>query len=56
MAKEQDKYSIKLEERYTKAREYLKLLLMDAVAVYKATGKTIPKIQKEVKQFLKEDD
>ena len=45
-----------LEKQLAKTKEYIKLLLMDPVSVYEHTGKTIPRIQAEAKQFLKETD
>lgn len=45
-----------LEKRLAKAEEYLNLLLMDSPDVYRITGKTIPRILSEVKQFLKETE
>jgi hypothetical protein len=38
----------------TKAKEYIKLLLMNCVSVYESTGKTIAEIQVEAEQFLKD--
>ena len=38
-----------------KAKEFIKLLLMNCVGVYESTGKTIAEIQAEAKQFLKND-
>jgi hypothetical protein len=40
----------------TKAKEYIKLLLMDCVGVYESTGKTIAEIQAEADQFLKDSE
>ena len=42
--------------KLTKAKEYIKLLLMDCVGVYESTGKTIAEIQAEADQFLKESE
>ena len=39
-------------EQLTKAKEYIKLLLMNCVDVYESTGKTIAEIQVEAEQFL----
>jgi hypothetical protein len=43
------------EVQLTKAKEYIKLLLMNCVGVYESTGKTIAEIQAEAEQFLKEE-
>lgn len=43
-----------LTDRLTKAKEYIKLLLMNCVGVYESTGKTIAEIQAEAEQFLNE--
>ena len=40
-------------EQLTKAKEYIKLLLMNCVGVYESTGKTVAEIQAEAEQFLK---
>ena len=37
-----------------KAKEYIKLLLMNCVGVYESTGKTIAEIQAEAEQFISE--
>ena len=49
---------VKRDEVYqlAKAKEYLNLLLMDSPDIYRITGKTIPRILVEVKQFLKETE
>lgn len=39
----------------SKAKEYIKLLLMNCVGVYESTGKTIAEIQAEAERFLKEN-
>lgn len=44
----------KLKEQLTKAKEYIKLLLMNCVGVYESTGKTIAEIQAEAEQFVSE--
>ena len=43
-----------LEVQLTKAKEYIKLLLMNCVGVYRSTGKTVAEIQAEAEAFLKE--
>jgi len=41
-------------KQLTKAKEYIKLLLMNCVGVYESTGKTVAEIQAEAEQFLQE--
>jgi hypothetical protein len=41
-------------DQLAKAKEYIKLLLMNCVGVYESTGKTIAEIQAEAEQFLRE--
>ena len=41
-------------DQLTKAKEYIKLLLMNCIGVYESTGKTIAEIQAEAEQFLKD--
>ena len=41
-------------QQLTKAKEYIKLLLMNCVGVYESTGKNIAEIQAEAEQFLNE--
>lgn len=43
-----------LKKQLTKAKKYIKLLLMNCVGVYESTGKTIAELQAEAEQFLKE--
>ena len=45
----------KKKKQLTKAKEYIKLLLMNCVGVYESTGKTIAEIQIEAEQFLNSD-
>ena len=45
---------VKNKEELTKAKEYIKLLLMNCVGVYESTGKTIAEIQAEAEQFISE--
>ena len=47
-------YSHHIEDQLAKAKEYIKLLLMNCVGVYESTGKTIAEIQAEAEQFLQE--
>ena len=44
-----------MKKQLTKAKEYIKLLLMNCVGVYESTGKTIAEIQIEAEQFLSSD-
>lgn len=53
---EAGKACVYLNERISKAKEYIKLLLMNCVGVYESTGKTIAEIQAEAEQFLKYND
>lgn len=45
-----------LSDDLAKAKEYIKLLLMNCVGVYKSTGKTVAEIQADAKQFLEEKE
>ena len=47
--------NIEMKKQLTKAKEYIKLLLMNCVGVYESTGKTIAEIQIEAEQFLNSD-
>ena len=47
--------NVEMKKQLTKAKEYIKLLLMNCVGVYKSTGKTIAEIQIEAEQFLSSD-
>lgn len=49
-----ESYKRKADKQLTKAKEYIKLLLMNCVGVYESTGKTIAEIQAEAEQFLNE--
>lgn len=42
------------EKENAKAKEYIKLLLMNCVGVYESTGKTIAEIKAEAEQFISE--
>lgn len=46
--------NIEMKKQLTKAKEYIKLLLMNCVGVYESTGKTIAEIQIEAEQFISE--
>jgi hypothetical protein len=57
LEEERDKYRNMVfdqKEQLIKAKEYIKLLLMNCVGVYESTGKTIAEIQAEAEQFLSE--
>ena len=47
--------NVEMKKQLTKAKEYIKLLLMNCVGVYESTGKTIAEIQIEAEQFLNSD-
>ena len=47
--------NVKMKKQLIKAKEYIKLLLMNCVGVYESTGKTIAEIQIEAEQFLNSD-
>lgn len=47
--------NVEMKKQLTKAKEYIKLLLMNCVGVYESTGKTIAEIQIEAEQFLSSD-
>ena len=48
------RYMDRQRDQLTKAKEYIKLLLMNCVGVYESTGKTVAEIQAEAEQFLNE--